>query len=250
MALHNPQPPLPWLEPGDPFPPAHSAWGPHTDAPGLLAAGGQLDAATLIRAYQGGIFPWFSGTQPPLWWSTDPRMVLHTAEFRMSDSLRREIRRLLRSSRLELRMDHAFDRIMAHCASTPRAGQNGTWITPDMVSAYGELHRQGLAHSVETWWDGELVGGLYVVSLGGMVYGESMFCRRNNASKMALAALVAFCRANELPLIDCQQETAHLARMGARAIPRAGFLEAVKQLVLRPMPSWRFESHHWQALPL
>ncbi len=246
-ALTRP-PPLPWLAPGEPFPPAEAAWGVDSDAPGLLAAGGQLDAPTLVRAYRGGIFPWFSGDQPILWWSTDPRMVLPVERFRLSDSLERELRRLLRRGELEIRMDHDFEEVMRRCAGGPRSGQSGTWITPEMQRAYSALHQQGFAHSVEAWWADELAGGLYLVNIGGMVFGESMFTQRSNASKMALAALVAFCRASGLPLIDCQQDTAHLASLGAQTIPRSAFLAAVAAQVVQPPPRWEFSADTWKTL--
>ena len=240
--------PLPWLEPGQPFPPVDTAWGENDPAPGLLAAGGALDVPTLAHAYAQGIFPWFSQGQPVLWWSPDPRMVLPTAGFRLHPSLRKRIQSQLRQGRLEVRMDHGFSAVIEACAHVPRPGQNGTWIVPDMVAAYRRLHAQGLAHSVETWWDGELAGGLYCVNLGRMVFGESMFSRRNDASKIALAALVAFCRACGIGLIDCQQNTAHLASLGAREISREAFGQHLARATGGPAPVWRFESVYWHQL--
>lgn len=239
---------LPWLEPGQAFPPVESAWGPEDPAPGLLAAGGILDVATLKAAYAAGIFPWYSEGQPVLWWSTDPRMVLDPNGFRLHRSLRKRLQGLLREGRLDIRMDHDFQRVIRSCAHTPRAGQNGTWIVAPMIKAYTALHHHGVAHSVECWIDGELAGGLYCVNLGGMVFGESMFSRSSDASKMALAALVAFARRHHLPLIDCQQETAHLATLGARPVPRAAFCRQVRQLLLHPAPVWRFEPVYWSEL--
>ncbi|MEY5099450.1 MAG: leu/Phe-tRNA-protein transferase [Pseudomonadota bacterium] len=239
--------PLPWLEPGDAFPPVEQAWGPRDPAPGLLAAGGALDVPTLLAAYCQGIFPWFSEGQPVLWWSTDPRMVLRTADFRLHPSLRKEIRAGLRSGRLEIRIDHGFEAVMRACASAPRRGQDGTWIVPRMVEAYCALHRAGHAHSVETWWDGELTGGLYCVAIGRMVFGESMFSRRSNASKTALAALVAACRAWGVEAIDCQQNTAHLASLGAREMPRRDFLQLLQRNAALPAPVWRFDPVYWSA---
>ena len=148
----------------------------------------------------------------------------------------------------ELRFDSAFDTVIAACADTPREGQAGTWIVPEMVAAYRGLHRAGLAHSVETWIDGELAGGLYCVSLGRAVFGESMFTRVPDASKIALAGLVAFCRAQGVGLIDCQQNTRHLASLGARVIPRADFIEAVAAAVPGPPLHWRFEPVYWREL--
>jgi leucyl/phenylalanyl-tRNA---protein transferase len=239
---------LPWLEPGEPFPPVDTAWGAQDPAPGLLAAGGVLDVPTLVAAYSQGIFPWFSSGQPILWWSTDPRMVLRTDDFRLHRSLRKTIQGLLREGRLQVRFDQQFDLVIRACANTPRDGQNGTWILPEMVKAYSRLHRAGVAHCVETWIDGKLVGGLYAINLGGMVFGESMFSRQSNASKIALAALVAFCRANHLPMIDCQQDTAHLASLGAALMPRGVFVEHLQQALQRPAPVWRFEPAYWQKV--
>lgn len=240
--------PLPWLEPGQAFPSVDTAWGDNDPAPGLLAAGGALDVPTLTNAYTQGIFPWFSLGQPVLWWSPEPRMVLPTAGFRLHPSLRKRIQSLLRQGRLEVRMDHGFAAVIEACAQVPRPGQNGTWIVPDMVAAYRQLHAHGLAHSVETWWDGELAGGLYCVNLGRMVFGESMFSHRSDASKIALAALVAFCRACGIPLIDCQQNTAHLASLGAHEIARGAFGQHLAGTTGAPAPVWRFESVYWQQL--
>ncbi len=239
--------PLPWLEAGDPFPPVEQAWGASDPAPGLLAAGGALDVATLLRAYAQGIFPWYSQGQPILWWSTDPRMVLRVRDFKLQPSLRKEIRSGLRSGRLEIRFDHDFEAVIRACSGSPRKGQDGTWILPEMVEAYCALHRAGHAHSVETWWDGELVGGLYCVAIGRMVFGESMFTRRSNASKIALAALVAACSAWGVEAIDCQQNTAHLASLGAREMPRGDFLQVVRHGAALPAPAWRHEPLYWSA---
>ncbi|MFP5466305.1 MAG: leucyl/phenylalanyl-tRNA--protein transferase [Gammaproteobacteria bacterium] len=240
--------PVPWLEPGQAFPPADEAWGPDDPAPGLLAAGGVLDVPTLVAAYSQGIFPWYSTGQPILWWSTDPRMVLAPASFRLHRSLRKEIRSLRRQGRLEIRIDHDFPRVIRHCAQTRRGGQLGTWILPSMIDAYIRLHRSGLAHSVETWIDGKLDGGLYCVSLGGMVFGESMFSHRSNASKMALAALVATSKAAGVTMIDCQQETRHLASMGASPVTRSSFLQRLRLALQQPAPSWHFDPVYWDQL--
>ena len=239
---------LPWLEPGQVFPPVESAWSAADPAPGLLAAGGVLDVPTLVAAYSRGIFPWYSAGQPILWWSTDPRMVLETAAFRLHRSLRKTITRLLREGRLQIRFDHDFERVIRACAHTQRDGQNGTWILPAMVEAYVRLHQAGLAHSVETWIDGELSGGLYCINLGAMVYGESMFSRQSDASKIALAALIAFCRAHAMPLIDCQQNTAHLASLGGQLMQREEFCRHVRLALLHPAPSWKFMPVYWQHI--
>lgn len=250
MTQTPPTRPLPWLEPGEAFPPVELAWGPHDPAPGLLAAGGVLDVPTLVAAYSRGIFPWYSQGQPILWWSTDPRMVLEPASFRLHRSLRKTLQKLLREDRLEVRFDQAFDRVIQACAQIPRDGQSGTWILPAMVQAYARLHRAGVAHSIETWIDGELCGGLYLVNLGAMVFGESMFSRRSDASKIALAALAAFCRAKGIPLIDCQQDTAHLASLGGQLLPRERFVQHLRLAVLQPAPHWEFSPVYWRELLL
>ncbi|WP_371132583.1 leucyl/phenylalanyl-tRNA--protein transferase [Polaromonas sp.] len=248
MPMRQPTPALAWLEPGQAFPPVETAWGPQDPAPGLLAAGGVLDVATLVSAYSQGIFPWYSAGQPILWWSTDPRMVLRTDAFRLHRSLRKSIQSLLRAGRLEVRFDHDFEQVIHTCSHMPRAGQSGTWILPAMVHAYIRLHQAGVAHSVETWIDGELVGGLYAINLGAMVFGESMFSRQSNASKMALAALAAFCRAQQIPLIDCQQDTPHLASLGGQLMPRQTFLQHVQKTTQLATPNWKFEPIYWQNL--
>lgn len=241
-------PPLPLLAPGGPFPPPHQAWPEGSPAPGLLAVGGCLDAPTLLRAYGQGIFPWFGPDEPLLWWCPPRRMVLHTARFRLHRSLRQALRRFARTPGCELRFDSAFAQVMAECASVPRPGQSGTWIVPAMQAAYTELHRQGHAHSVEVWADGQLAAGLYCVNIGRAVFGESMFTRVRDGSKMALAALVAFCRAQGLPLIDCQQNTGHLAFMGAAEMPSADFVAQVRDLAAQPAPRWMFQSVYWDTL--
>ena len=239
---------LPWLDPGDPFPPSNRAWNADQPAPGLLAAGGALDIDSLRRAYGGGIFPWFSEGQPILWWSTDPRMVLFTGEFKLHRSLRRTLARFVGDERCEIRIDSAFEAVIEACAGSDRPGQSGTWIVPAMVEAYKEFHQAGHAHSVETWIDGELSGGLYCVSLGQAVFGESMFTRVPDASKIALAALVAWCRHEGVGVIDCQQNTQHLASLGAREIRRSDFVAAVAQNARKPVPAWRFEPVYWREL--
>ncbi|OBS30722.1 Leucyl/phenylalanyl-tRNA--protein transferase [Tepidimonas fonticaldi] len=240
--------PLPWLDPGDPFPPAERAWGRRDPIPGLLAAGGALDTPTLLQAYRHGVFPWYGEGQPILWWSPDPRMVLRPSRFHLSHSLRKALRAALRQGRLQIRMDSAFDAVIDACAHTPRPGQDGTWIVPEMQAAYRGLHRAGHAHSVETWWDGQLVGGLYLVNIGRAVFGESMFSHRPDASKMALAALVAACRAWGVPLIDCQQNTRHLASLGAAEESRDRFLHEVRQAIDAPTPAWRWDCLYWNCL--
>lgn len=241
-------PSLTWLDPEEPFPPVTDSWDHESPAPGLLAAGATLDVWRLKAAYANGIFPWFSQGQPILWWSPDPRMVLRVDAFRLHRSLRKAIGHFLADPGCEIRFDTAFDAVIAACAAAPRAGQNGTWIGPEMQHAYGALHRAGLAHSVETWVHGELVAGLYCVSIGHAVFGESMFTRVADGSKIALAALVAWCRTQGLPLIDCQQNTRHLAFMGAQEMPRAEFARAVAGLTPLQAPAWKFDTVYWNAL--
>ncbi|MFZ3139301.1 leucyl/phenylalanyl-tRNA--protein transferase [Polaromonas sp.] len=240
--------PLPWLVAGQEFPPLETAWGSKDPAPGLLAAGETLDVPTLLRAYSRGIFPWFSLGQPVLWWSPDPRMVLRTCDFRLHRSLRKSIVHFMHDARCEIRFDSAFERVISACAGKSRAGQSGTWIVSEVAQAYGELHRAGQAHSVETWINGELAGGLYCVNLGRMVFGESMFAHQTDASKIALAALVAFCRAEDIEMIDCQQNTGHLASLGAAEISRAEFAIHLSRNVDKTTPAWHFDSLYWQQI--
>jgi len=242
-----------WLGDDDrtPFPPTSKALGADSEAPGLLAAGGRLAPARLEDAYRHGIFPWYSEGQPVLWWSPDPRMVLPVADFRLHRSLRKTLRSFLATPGCEVRFDGAFERVIEACARTPRAGQRGTWIVPELRRAYTEWHHAGAVHSVETWIDGHLVGGLYGVGLGRMFFGESMFSHATDASKIALAALVAFCRGVGIPMIDCQQSTAHLASLGARPIPRAEFERHVALTSGAPMPArWTYDPWHWVHLGL
>jgi leucyl/phenylalanyl-tRNA--protein transferase len=248
MSQSPPSSVLPWLAPGQAFPSVESAWGEDDPAPGLLAAGGVLDVATLVAAYSKGIFPWYSAGQPILWWSTHPRMVLQVEKFRLHRSLRKSIRALLQADRLQIRMDHDVNRIIQACAHAPRDGQQGTWILPAMAQAYSQLANAGAVHSVETWIDGELAGGLYAVNLGRMVFGESMFSRQSGASKIALAALVAFSRAHDMLWIDCQQETSHLASLGAQPVPRDSFCQHLRMALQQPAPRWKFESLYWRHL--
>jgi leucyl/phenylalanyl-tRNA--protein transferase len=240
---------LAWLGDTDRFPPTTQALGPDSDAPGLLAVGGNLTVARLDDAYRHGIFPWFSAGQPVLWWSPDPRMVLPVAEFRLHRSLRKTLRAFLTGAGCEIRFDSDFERVIAECAGTPRDGQGGTWIVPALRRAYSQWHRAGAVHSVETWVDGALVGGLYGVGIGRMFFGESMFSHATDASKIALAALVAFCRGHDIELIDCQQATAHLASFGAREISRAAFERHLTlNLGLQGPRSWTYDPKHWVRL--
>ena len=231
---------IPWLETHSPFPDVSEALT--MDAPGLLAAGGDLSPERLLAAYQRGIFPWFSEGQPILWWSTDPRMVLKTADFKVSDSLRKALRRVERSmrehGRWQVKFDSAFESVMRACAA-PRKDGPGTWISEEIIDGYTGLHALGYAHSTELWLDGELVGGAYGVCIGRMFYGESMFARVTDGSKIALAFLVDFLRSEGVTLIDCQQETAHLASLGAAPIARAAFLQHLQRAIGEgPVAGW------------
>jgi leucyl/phenylalanyl-tRNA--protein transferase len=226
---------IPWLESSTSFPPVEQAL---REPDGLLAAGADLSPERLLTAYRNGIFPWYNTGQPVLWWSPDPRMVLFPAEFRVPRSLAKRLRR----HDYEIRVDTAFETVMRACAA-PRDGAAGTWITPDMIAAYNTLHHLGHAHSVETWIGGELAGGLYGVALGRMFYGESMFTRVPDASKIALAHLVRQLERRRFGMIDCQMNTAHLARFGAREIPRTEFSQRLAELVNCPpsAAAWRFD---------
>ena len=225
---------IPWLTENSPFPPVAKAL---RDPNGLLAAGGTLTPSRLLDAYRRGIFPWYSAGDPILWWSPDPRMALFPEEFRISASFAK----VLRNKPHEVRMDICFERVMRACAA-PRActepgrsGQPGTWIDEQMIAAYCELHSLGHAHSIETWMDGKLSGGLYGVAIGRMFYGESMFSLEPNASKIALAHL---CRQGPL-MIDCQMYTPHLASLGARLIPRDIFIARLEELVNCEPVNWQ-----------
>ncbi len=212
------------LESDTPFPPLQAALQ-HPN--GLLAIGGDLTPQRLLDAYARGIFPWFSPEEPILWWSPDPRMVMFPNELKISRSLAKR----LKKTDYEVRFDSAFRRVMQACSQAPREGQNGTWIVPDMIAAYCRLHELGYAHSAETWIDGELVGGLYGVKLGRMFYGESMFHRVTDASKIAFVHMVRRLQQQGVGMIDCQMHTSHLASLGAREIPRAEFSQKLTELV-------------------
>jgi leucyl/phenylalanyl-tRNA--protein transferase len=218
-----------WLDPQDPdalFPPVEYAL---REPDGLLAIGGDLSPARLLRAYRQGIFPWYSAGQPILWWSPDPRAVLFPSEVHVSRSLHKT----LRKARFQVSLDRAFARVIDACAG-PRAGADGTWITGEMQAAYGELHRLGHAHSVEAWHGEHLVGGLYGLAIGRAFFGESMFSLAADASKVAFIHLVRQLQEWGFALIDCQVQTRHLARFGARPIPRAEFLSLLARAGTEP----------------
>jgi leucyl/phenylalanyl-tRNA--protein transferase len=240
--------PLSWLESGQDFPPARQAWGEQSGVPGLLAAGGVLDVDSLRRAYSKGIFPWYSEGQPILWWSPNPRMVLDTSEFRLHTSLRKTLQKFRKTQGCEIRINSAFEKVVHSCSNSLREGQAGTWIVPEMIAAYSNMHKASLAHSVETWVNDKLVGGLYCVALGKFVFGESMFSESTNASKIALAYLIGFCRHHGIQRIDCQQNTLHLAFLGAREISRDRFLELVAEGIAEPAPPWEFDDLYWDEL--
>ncbi|MDE3012369.1 MAG: leucyl/phenylalanyl-tRNA--protein transferase [Pseudomonadota bacterium] len=220
------------LGPETPFPPATQAL---QQPNGLLAAGADLSPARLLNAYRQGIFPWFSEGEPVLWWCPDPRMVLYPAEFQPGRSLRK----VLRNRDYLVQVDHDFAATIRACAA-PRAGAPGTWISRHMIAAYEALHALGHAHSVETWMDGQLVGGLYGVAVDGVFFGESMFSLVTDASKIAFAHLVAQLRLSGFGLLDCQMHTGHLERLGARQIPRQLFLAELKRLCAQPRAPGRW----------
>jgi leucyl/phenylalanyl-tRNA--protein transferase len=214
---------LAWLEASDPFPAVERAL---KNPNGLLAAGGDLTVPRLLAAYRRGIFPWYSNAEPVLWWSPDPRMVLYCEELKVSRSLGKSAR----NKGYEVRVDTAFEAVLEGCADRPE----GTWLGRPMRAAYLRLHRAGYAHSFETWLGPDLVGGLYGVALGRMFFGESMFSRATDASKVALVKLVAALKGRGFPLIDCQMRTELLASLGAREIRRRAFLQELERLVNYP----------------
>lgn len=235
---------IPWLGSTEDFPPLSCAL---REPNGLLCAGGNLTPQRLLQAYGNGIFPWYSPNEPILWWSPDPRMVLFPNEFKISRSLRKTLRR----GAYAVQTDTHFSTVINACASKKREGQAGTWITPEIQAAYIRLHELGHAHSVETWVDGSLVGGLYGVAIGRMFYGESMFAHATDASKIAFAHLVRFLAARGFGMIDCQMNTKHLASLGAREIPRDEFVRRLRELTAcsTPPAQWPAEAaaEAWQG---
>ncbi|MEM1263423.1 MAG: leucyl/phenylalanyl-tRNA--protein transferase [Pseudomonadota bacterium] len=228
---------LAWLErdaPVDSFPAAHLAL---REPDGLLAAGGDLSSDRLVHAYQHGIFPWFEQGQPVLWWTPNPRCVLHCNEFHRSRSLRRTLRR----QHWTVSFDRAFGDVVDGCAEA-REGRRRTWITPTMRSAYLTLNDQGFGRSVEVWDDQALIGGVYGVGIGRMFFGESMFSRRTDASKVALFALCQQLQARDMPMLDCQVRSPHLTSLGAKLIPRDAFLKAIAELCPAKEPAAAFDT--------
>ena len=217
------------------FPPPHLA-----SKSGLLAIGGDLSRERLLLAYSMGIFPWYSAGEPILWWSPDPRLVLYPDEFKVSKSLKK----IIKKQAFRVTMDRAFEDVITQCAQVRLENHEGTWILDDMVQAYCRLHESGFAHSVEAWRDDILAGGLYGVSLGKFFFGESMFTRITNASKVALVALVEYLQARNFTLIDCQIATEHLISFGAREISRARYLKELTGTLKNPSlhDKWTFSS--------
>lgn len=208
---------------------------------GLLAIGGDLSQERLLLAYRMGIFPWYSENEPIMWWSPDPRLVLYPSEFKVSKSLQK----IIKKRHFQVSVDQAFESVIKACAQSRTRMQEGTWIVDDMIAAYCKLHESGLAHSVEAWQDGKLVGGLYGVSLGSCFFGESMFTRISNASKVAFVTLVEHLKALDFNLIDCQVSTAHLLSFGAREVPRTRFLSELENSLESPTikNKWSFATN-------
>lgn len=236
---------IPWLTADEPFPDVSTALTDKEGAPGLLAAGADLSPSRLLMAYQHGIFPWFSDGQPILWWSTEPRMVLFTDRFRISASLRKTLKKVESNRQSgngwQVTFDRAFESVMRACAQ-PRKDEAGTWISDEIIAGYTSLHKTGYAHSIEIWSNNKLIGGAYGVCIGHMFYGESMFSRVSDASKVALAYLVAFLKSQGVSMIDCQQQTGHLASLGAIPIPRAEFISLLQRAITAP------QIRHWEPV--
>ncbi len=207
------------------------------EADGLLAVGGDLSVERLLVAYSMGIFPWYSDDSPILWWSPDPRLVLNPADLRVSRSLRQTMKK----GTYRITFDKAFERVMRSCAESPRKEQAGTWITEDMIEAYCRLHEKGFAHSAESWSGDELAGGLYGVALGGVFYGESMFARKSDASKVAFVKLVQHLAEWKFLIIDCQVTTRHLMSLGAKEVPRSEFLKIMKKALKVKTPKGKWD---------
>lgn len=228
-----------WLEPKPVmFPPTNLAL---TEPNGLLAVGGDLTPEWLLQAYSNGIFPWFNPGEPILWWTPNPRSVLFIDSLKIKRSLRKTIQKLEWDESLTVTLDQNFSDVMQACATVPREGQDGTWISPEMLAAYQSLHQSGHAHSVEVWQDGQLVGGLYGIAIGKMFFGESMFSKVSDSSKIALVALAMQLKAWGFKLIDTQVETPHLNSLGACTISRVEFEELIQQQINQP-----FKPQKWQ----
>ena len=207
---------------------------------GLLALGGDLNSERLLSAYRKGIFPWYNPGEPILWWSPNPRCILRPDDFKLTRSLKKSIRK----NEFTFTIDNSFEEVIYHCA-TPKENRPGTWITTDMKSAYINLHELGYAHSIETWSDNKLVGGLYGISLGGIFFGESMFSEISDASKAALYGLVSCLKLWGFSLIDCQITSAHLLSLGAMEIPRTEFIDQLECALTKPG-----KPGNWKNLPI
>jgi leucyl/phenylalanyl-tRNA--protein transferase len=239
-----------WLGPQDSFPNPLFEPDPDPSVPGLIAVSERIYPGQLSQAYQLGIFPWYSDNQPVLWWSPDPRMVLKPTEFKCSDSLKKDIRFFCQDVHSQIAVDEDFGAVIRACATSARKDQEGTWITHEIMDAYTALHEASHAHCIAVTEGGQMIGGLYCVSFGAMIFGESMFSRKPGSSKIALAALSAWCLQNGIVMIDCQQETSHLHSLGAAPIPRREFLEQLQISVNQTKiePSWTFDKTiltHW-----
>jgi leucyl/phenylalanyl-tRNA--protein transferase len=222
---------VPWLDPAiNSFPPVEQAL---VEPNGLLAVGGDLSTGRLIEAYRRGIFPWYESPQPILWWSPSPRMVLFPDRVHVSRSLQKRLKR----QEYQLSFDRAFDQVVEYCSGVERAGQDGTWIGGEMIAAYQQLHELGYAHSVEAWYEGELVGGLYGIAIGRVFFGESMFSLRPDASKVAFVHLARQLPAGDFPMIDCQVTNPHLISLGAEEIDRDHFLAIIEQHIDQSGPA-------------
>lgn len=209
---------------------------------GLLAYGGALDTQTLIAAYRQGVFPWYSPGDPILWWSPNPRLVLYPHEFK----LRKSFARVLRSNKFEIKFDNAFEEVIRSCASVKRVGQDHTWIVPDMIEAYIKMHKEGYAHSVEVYFEGTLVGGLYGIAIGRAFFGESMFSKKSDASKVAFKALSDVLGNRGYDFIDCQMKTDHMVSLGAKVVQRDTFLDELKNSIVKPTDLGSWEDFRWE----
>ncbi len=235
------QPTIPWLESPEDFPDTSKALKYPS---GLLAASLEINADWLYESYIRGVFPWYSEGEPVLWWTTNPRAVLYLDEFKLHRSLAKVIRKQARDTAHQVKLNTAFENVMRRCAA-PRDGQEGTWITEEVVQAYCELHRRGLAHSVEHWRAGQLIGGLYCVSIGAMVYGESMFSIEKDASKVAFAHFVYWLKSQNVHIIDCQQATRHLMSLGAKTVSREVFESEMANSIVQPTLNWEPRELTW-----
>ncbi|MCR2747035.1 leucyl/phenylalanyl-tRNA--protein transferase [Limnobacter parvus] len=232
---------IPWLDSPKDFPDTSEA----LEYPsGLLAASQEINADWLQSSYAKGIFPWYSQGEPVLWWSTSPRAVLYTTEFKLRRSLLKAVRKMRNNRDNRIQINTAFEAVMRACAA-PRQGQEGTWITEEVIAAYVELHRRGFAHSVEHWQGDQLVGGLYCVALGKMIYGESMFSTQTDASKVAFAHFVYWLKSQNVHIIDCQQATGHLMSMGARTVNRKVFETEMANSIVQPTLNWEPRELIW-----